>query len=589
MPSYTLRGALGLCAVLCLISPLPAAASPTAAGTIAALGEVCYLAGTQEWCFPLEVTFDPAGGPVAGTTQGTAEIPVPAAGVSFVSTFQATFEGTFEGGDGGKVAGTWQSTSQLKVPSGFSIPPNMGVANGTASGAWEGVLQASGTGKGTLTGSDSGGNPANGTWTLRYSADSFRSGLTQPSPTAAPPTALPATGRPPTATVAPVATLPPGAMPDSPAVLATAVDQEQTALLSPNRSDLPPVLAPWYFGQVVRMAIAEDEILAMDIFGQSAPITAADAALTSLSSEVIYSNPGFDWCATLTGLGMRTFDAVRGMGSSSFQFVTGTLEVLMPSETASDFLTLLTTPPDLGDAPLSETQAATLQGEVLLHTLQSQADHDQVDPAEGGEPAEPVEQLATLVDQQREEDRRHYVDLLNEISQEEWDQLVDDGFDPAEVVRSRRSMNRALQAMRARLGEEQLSQIELQFKLDAAAAGSLRERLLYLGATPEKADELARAAGALRVLTALAEEHTVSTGGLLSGLTRFIDAWIVRAQAQSLAIDAAGTNLQGLSETQLALIQSADRRGLIDALTAESELSDDPVLRLILEQVQGGR
>lgn len=586
MTTIATRNAARLVAALLVMAPLTAAAAPPAAGSITALGEVCYVMSGQQWCFLLELTFDPAGGPLAGTTQGTAEIPVPAAGVSFVSSVQGAFRGTFAGGDGGSVSGTWQSTSQVSVPAGFTFPGGSGLVNGTASGTWEGVLRANGTGKGTLSGTGASGNPANGTWVIYYYPADFLAGLAAPTDTPAPPTAPPVTTSLPTPTLS----LPPGALPDSLAALAAAIARERAALLSPDRSALPPVLAPWYFGQVVRMAVDEEgEVVARDIFGHSAPIHDAGAELTSLSDEVIQANPGFDWAATLTAFGQRALDAVSGMGSTAFTFVSGTLDDMLPSQTALDFLDLLTTPPDPGDAPITQEQASTLQGETLLHTLQSQQENDQADPAEGVEPNEPEEQLTALNEQQREADRYHYVELLNAISQEEWDRLIEDGLDPAEVVRSRRSMNRALQAIRARLGEEQLSQIELQFKLNAESTKSMRGRLLSLGATPDQANQMARATAALRVLTALGEEHTVSTGGLLDGLTRFVDAWILRSHAQAMAINAAGTNLQGLSETQLALIQSADRQGLIDALTAESELKDDPILRLILDEIKGGR
>lgn len=558
MPTITTRNAARSFAALLVTALLTTAATPLAAGTIAAQGEVCYVVSGQQWCFPLELSFDPAGGPLAGTMQGTAEIPVPAAGVSFVSSVQASFSGTFAGGDGGLVSGTWQSTSQVSVPAGFTFPGGSGLVNGTASGTWEGVLRATGTGKGVLSGSDASGNPANGTWVIHYSPADFLAGQAAPTGTSAPATPPPVT----TPTPTPTLSLPSGALPDSLAALAAAIDRERAARQSPDRSDLPPVLAPWYFGQVVRMAVDEEgEVVARDVFGRSAPIDDPGAELTSLSAQVIQANPGFDWGSTLSAFGQRAFDAVQGMRSTACTFVTGSLENLLPSQTALDFLDLLTAPPDAGSAPLSDTQAATLQGEVVVHTLQSQSESDRIDPDAGEAPADPEGQLASLIDQQREADRYHYVELLNAISQEEWDRLIGDGLDPAEVVRSRRAMNRALQAMRARLGEEQLSQIELQFQLNAESAKSMRQRLLSLGATPDQADEMARATAALRLLTALAGEHTVSTGGLLDGLTRFVDAWILRSQAQSMAINAAGTNLQGLSETQLALIQSADRKG----------------------------
>lgn len=582
------RSTAGILAVLLLLQPLRAAAAAPRVTPIIAAGEVCYLSGGTEFCFPLEVTFDPAGGPVLGTTHGRAEFPVPGMGGSFVSTFEATFTGTFEGGDGGEVAGTWQSISHISAPAGYPIPANVGLGDGPASGTWAGTLWARGSGDGSLTGTDSGGNPAAGSWTIAYSAKEFLAAQPRTTDTPSVPTLQPAA--PPTRTPTPVpAATPADALPGAQAALLAAIEQERAAMRSADRSGQPPVLAPWYYGQIVRLGIDEaGEPFAQDFLGQSAPLGQFDATLESPSADVLMAYPEVDWGAALTSLGQRAYNAISGMADTSFQFVTGTLESLQPAASALDFLSLLTSPPEFEDVPLSEEEGATLQSEVVLLALQSQQDSAQVD-SEGNDGSEqPETVLDSLIQAQLEEDRRHYVDLLEAVSQEEWDRLVEGGYDPAEVMRSRRSMNRALQKIRAQMGEEQLNRIEEQFGLDAATAGGFRERLLQLGADPEQADDLSRATAALRVLMIAAEDHTVSTGGLLGRVTAFVDAWIVRSQAQALAVEAAGSNSLGLSEAQLALIQDADRQGLIRALTEEQELADDPIIRLLLEQVQGG-
>ena len=122
-------------------------------------GEVC----ASGRCFPIEVSFPPAGGMVSGTVSGSYNVPNPPS-TDCVLRLSGTMDGTFAGGDGGSVAGNLNFTQNFTCANGSNTS--------TWNGTWKGTLLASGSGSGSFSASGS-----SGTWTLYYSAAEFQNAL----------------------------------------------------------------------------------------------------------------------------------------------------------------------------------------------------------------------------------------------------------------------------------------------------------------------------------------------------------------------------------------------------------------------------
>ena len=110
--------------------------------------------------------FDPAGGPVSGSMQGSGTIDM----VGFTSPYTAigTLTGNYEGGDGGRING--DASMVVSYPNG---------ASQATENTWEGTLSADGTGSGNMVNKQNG--VTWGTWSVTFSADEFQAALATPT------------------------------------------------------------------------------------------------------------------------------------------------------------------------------------------------------------------------------------------------------------------------------------------------------------------------------------------------------------------------------------------------------------------------
>jgi len=542
------------------------------------------------------MTLPPAGGPAAGYVEGSSSYTIPDTALKLGSSFIGHFEGEFGGGVGGAIDGTWEIVSTLQLPADLNLPPNVQYPTTmTSGGTWQGTLGASG-GSGTFSGSDSMGMPVSGTWNIAYDPAAFQAALPSPSP--APPTAASAA----TATSIATVTLTPVPAPAVTPVISldalAGLIARQRTLLQSGLNAWRPGIAPWFNGQLVSAGLgSDDKPYVEDVFGRRTlvddggmPLEPVDAPETP-GAAIVRQNPEIEWGTEIESFGTQAWDAFQGLLQPGVELFNQVGDGLNPSQQLEGFLNMLRTPliGQEGDLPADGSEAVQIESALL----QSQQDADRDCEAALGDSACTGEEFdlndpgdyARWVEKQRAEDRRFYTELIPRMTPDEWDRLVEDGFDPVQVIRSRKSMNQALQTINSQIGETTIDLIEEQFGLDLEAADRLRSDLIQLGADPEKADELARATQALRVITKLGADHTISNQGLLNGLFRFVDRWVVRSQAQDFMLE----NLDNLTDEQLAMIQHADRGALVEALQVQQENVDDPVLQLVLSQVEGGR
>jgi hypothetical protein len=155
-------------------APIPVSATQAqlqTGTTVTATGQMCDASGT--YCYPMQFSFDPAGGPVTGSSSGSLDLSGP--GYTAIQNTSISMNGTFAGGDGGAVGGTLSvhSVGTLSMP-GF--PDQSATHDDT--GTWEGYLRADGTGDGTVSTFSVGeGSAGVGIWSVTYSADEFQAGL----------------------------------------------------------------------------------------------------------------------------------------------------------------------------------------------------------------------------------------------------------------------------------------------------------------------------------------------------------------------------------------------------------------------------
>jgi hypothetical protein len=142
--------------------------------TIAATGQICDAAGGN-CTTSMQLTFNPAGGPVTGSFSGSGSIP---GAQGMMTTFETSgsLDGTFEGGDGGAVSGTL--SGHTDTTTSFPGLPDQS-ASQDWTGTWEGTLRADGTGGGTISTSTGGG----GTWSVTFDGQAFQAALVTPTPT----------------------------------------------------------------------------------------------------------------------------------------------------------------------------------------------------------------------------------------------------------------------------------------------------------------------------------------------------------------------------------------------------------------------
>ena len=155
------------------------------ANSITGTGKVCNNEGV---CVDFQLTFNPAGGDVTGTYSGVFTYHIQYAGLSEIvqtETETGTLTGTYSGGDGGGVKGTasFTTTNVVAVTNGVSSPQS------DSSGAyrpWKGVLNADGTGAGTIECCQeysATGIMIDNPWTITFSAQDFQNGLAVSTPT----------------------------------------------------------------------------------------------------------------------------------------------------------------------------------------------------------------------------------------------------------------------------------------------------------------------------------------------------------------------------------------------------------------------
>ena len=372
--------------------------------------------------------------------------------------------------------------------------------------------------------------------------------------------------------------------------------ERQRILMQSGLESWRPGIAPWFGGQLVTAGVDEGNgAHVTDVYGRRTAVDESGLPLTPVegpdtpTQSIIAGSPDVDWGARLEEYGGKAWDALQGLLSSDW-FVE-TEDGMNPSEALSGYLNVLEGQGGGEQKGMNEDDWAQIEAEAAL--LQAQEDARQecakslgVSACEGEalNPDDPSD-YNEWRDQQAEDNRYHYTELMGYFSKEEYDRLIEAGFNPQQVVNSRKSMNVALRAINARMGDAAIDEIEKAFGIDREAADQLRADLVQLGADPDKADELARATQALRVISTLGADHTVSNGGMMNAMNRFIDRWVVRSQAQQLAV----SNLDNLTEEQLALIQDANGPALVRALQGTQPTEDDPIYQLLMSHIEGGQ
>lgn len=575
---------------------------------IPAVGEICAPSPTGVDCFPFQMTIPPSGGTVDAYVEGASSYTIPEVGMSIGSSFTGYFAGTFDGGDGGQIGGEWEITSTLILPAGIEIPPQASIPTTTVSGgSWQGQLFEDGTGTGTYSGSDSMGMPIQGTWYLNFDAEDFQSELPMPTEVSSSPTPPPEPATQPTATSQSASTPTLPLAPDITPVVSmqSLVDliYRQRTLLQTGIDAWRPSIATWFGGQLVSVSVdEEDQPFVVDVYGQRTPVDEQGLPLTEVDSRVtpsekiIKNNPDIDWGAQLEDFGERSWSTLQNLLQPGFDWFNQTVEGLKPSESLNQFVDQLNTPVVGQEEGLTEEESVVVQNETIL--LQTQEEMRQDCTQALGESAcegrkldlDDPSDYAIWRKKHFEDSKSYYFNKYkNVMSDEEWDELLSQDLDPVQVMKSRSSMNSAMQTFNKSIGDTAIEEIEKQFGIDRNAADRLKADLERLGADPKKADELARATQCLRVLSSLAAEHTISNEGMLKKIFGFVDRMIVRKQAQDLMGNNLDNNLEDISEEQLDLIQRADRQALVEALTAEQPVENDPVMQLVLDAIQGGQ
>jgi hypothetical protein len=139
--------------------------------TITASGQWCG-AGS---CYPISFSFNPAGGPISGSANGTVRNYDTAGSLVNVEVYNANLSGTFQGGDGGGISGTMTGTASYTCP---TCDPPEG-SRSLDGWTWGGTLFANGTGNGALFVNLSGGGDV--PWNVTFSSQQFQEALGVPA------------------------------------------------------------------------------------------------------------------------------------------------------------------------------------------------------------------------------------------------------------------------------------------------------------------------------------------------------------------------------------------------------------------------
>ena len=153
---------------------------PLQSGVIlTAIGQACdenvYLnkSGCVSWIFD----FDPAGGPISGSYDGTLTSIDQLSGETNTVHISGTIAGDFDGGDGGYVQG--QYSGQFVYSQGHDYNSNgEEITQGDGDGSWCGHLSADGTGNGEwMTYCGFGLPPSEAVWSVTFDAQAFQDAL----------------------------------------------------------------------------------------------------------------------------------------------------------------------------------------------------------------------------------------------------------------------------------------------------------------------------------------------------------------------------------------------------------------------------
>jgi hypothetical protein len=286
----------------------------------------------------------------------------------------------------------------------------------------------------------------------------------------------------------------------------------------------------------------------------------------------------------LDSISQSAYNAFSSFTEPTFQFIEKSTEDIKPAEIAAafyDFLNQLSAPPD---EELTPEEAATVKTEAAVHEIKSQQQDDHVEVAD--EKQEPENTLQNHEQKRRDDDYHYYVELMGMISSEEWDSLVEKDLDPAEIVQTRRSAAITLKGINQFIGEQAINELAKTMNVDLEHVETFRNELLAMGATPEQAQELALATQTLRALSSLAADNTVSSDGLLDGIFRFADKWIVRSMALKLVCDKTPAELANLSEAQWDLLNHVDKTALSNAIFNGNDPEYDALYQAVLSEIQ---
>jgi hypothetical protein len=566
---------------------------------ISAEGELCSQTYGVTFCFPLTFTFDTEGGSVSGQSSGSTSFPIEGVG-TIVSSFSALFNGTFEGGDGGKLEGTWTSTANVTLPDGLSLPPDMpALTQSSAGGTWSGNLYADGTGSGTFQAVDSFGASSSGTWQVTYSGSAFETPeptqATQPTQTALPSAAAATTAAsptiiPPTPTIVPT----PGLTLDPQALLVlgdlqSAIQKQLERFQSGDLSDYPAALSRWLNGEVVRVNVGNETLVVSDIYGHRVEVDenglpqSDPSVIESPSAEVVNNHQDLAWPSILDSISESAYKAFNNFTEPTFQFIEETTEGIEPTEIASSFyayLAQLSTPPV---EELTQKESSVLKTEGAIHASNNQLEQQKLEGPDG-EKVDVKEAVEKVAEEQEDTWRRHYVEVLEIISAERWDELVSQGIDPVQLIRNRETADETLVKFNEFFGGQSMSDLAVKFDLLPEEVSTMKSKLKALGVHPDKVEELAQATLVLRVITELASDHTFSSDGYFDKVVWAFRFLAVNKASQDALMDELEGKVQ-LTPEQIDLIMENRGSSVVEALTGEQDAKNDPLLQALMQEI----
>jgi hypothetical protein len=322
-----------------------------------------------------------------------------------------------------------------------------------------------------------------------------------------------------------------------------------------------PRVLTWLGGQLVTVHIDQaGQAYVRDVFGTQTLVddqgfpAAPPPTARSPSAPVISAHPEAPWGEALAGFGGQVATLLDTWLSAGADLLTATSGA--PAQPFQDLLDWFGSPNLSGLPDLGPDESQTVQTEAgALQIGAAQQDEGQ--------------QLEDLSDAWLE-------DMEDQMRRFEQETLQDE----RERLQRAQSLDEASGQLLQALGDRSLTEVERQFGLDPDETQALREMLLQLGADPERAQEMARATQALRVIMNLGADDTISTGGMLDGIMRFVRNMIARDQALGGILDDDGLNM---TDEQLSMIQDAN--GLRTFLTTADSPYEQTLHDLIRDEL----